>query len=70
MKQAIAVHREKIFEQDEKTREVLQFISNIGFDLIPKKFSDQIIGEVRSGLIVVQKMSLNPARLQLKHGRF
>lgn len=70
MKQAIGAHREKIFELDEKTREILQFISNIGFDLIPKKFSDQIIGEVKSGLIVISKMSINPARLQLEHGRF
>ena len=45
---AIASHREKIFEQDEKTREVLKFISDIGLDLLPKKYTDQIINEVKS----------------------
>jgi hypothetical protein len=45
---AIASHREKIFEQDEKTREVLQFIADIGLDLLPKESTDQIINEVQS----------------------
>lgn len=45
---AIANHREKIFEQDEKTREVLQFISDIGLDLLPKESTDQIINEIQS----------------------
>ena len=45
---AIASHREKIFEQDEKTREVLKFISDIGLDILPKESTDQIINEVKS----------------------
>ncbi len=45
---AIASHREKIFEQDEKTREVLKFISDIGLDLLPKKHTDQVINEIKS----------------------
>jgi len=48
MEEAINQHREAIFEQDEKTREILQFVSGIGFDLIPKEFTDQLISEVKS----------------------
>ena len=48
MKQAIEQHRAEVFEQDEKTREVLTYISDIGFDLIPKKYTDQLISEIRS----------------------
>jgi hypothetical protein len=45
---AIASHREKIFEQDEKTRKVLKFLSDIGLDLLPKASTDKIINEVKS----------------------
>jgi len=48
MDEAIKLHREKIFEQDEKTRKILTVISKIGFDLIPKEKTDQLISEVKS----------------------
>jgi len=67
---AIASHREKIFEQDEKTREVLKFISDIGLDLLPKKYTDQIINEVKSWMIIVDGMNLNPSKLDLKSWLF
>lgn len=47
MTQAIAAQRQSIFEQDAKRRETLQFISAIGFDLLPQHFTDQIITEIR-----------------------
>ncbi|MFT5083955.1 MAG: hypothetical protein ACI9Y1_002007 [Lentisphaeria bacterium] len=47
MRNAIALHREEFFQLDEKTRKVLKFISDIGFDLIPKRYAYQIINEVK-----------------------
>jgi hypothetical protein len=46
--EAIHLQREKVFEQDEKTREILKVISDIGFDIIPKDQTDQLISEVKS----------------------
>ena len=63
---AIANHRERIFEQDEKTRDVLKFISDIGLDLLPKESTDQIINEVKSWMIIVEGINLDPSRLDLK----
>ena len=48
MRIAIDKHREEIFKEDERTREILQFVSSIGFDLIPKERTDQLISEVKS----------------------
>jgi len=61
----VSTYREKIFEKDEKTREVLKFIGNIGFDLIPKENTDQILKEIQSGMIIVEGINLDPARLDL-----
>lgn len=63
---AITNHRDKIFEQDEKTRDVLKFIADIGLDLLPKKYSDQIINEVKSWMIIVDGINLDPSKLDLK----
>ncbi|MCW8932069.1 MAG: hypothetical protein OQL19_17775 [Gammaproteobacteria bacterium] len=70
MAEAIKLHREKMSEQDEKTRGVLKVIDKIGFDLIPQEQTDQLISEVKSGMIMVQGLELNPARLDLKNGNF
>ena len=70
MRQAINQHKEEVFEQDEKTREILQFVSDIGFDLIPKKYTDQLVAEVKSWLITINAFSLAPARLDLANGKF
>lgn len=48
MQVAIDQHRKEVFKEDEKTREILQFVSSIGFDLIPKERTDQLISEVKS----------------------
>ena len=44
----ILAFREKMKEQDERTREILEFLHVTGFDLLPKDFTDQIIAEVKS----------------------
>jgi len=44
---AVTNHRDKVFEQDEKTRKILEFISDIGLDLLPKEKTDQIINDVK-----------------------
>jgi len=68
--EAIKAHHETTFENDEKTREILDFISSIGFDLIPKEYTDRLISEVKSGLIVINSFTVNPQNLDLKNGRF
>lgn len=70
MNDAIEAQRKSVFEQDEKRREVLQFINNIGFDLLPKAFTDQLLSEVRSGVTQVKQLEINPANLDLANGRF
>jgi len=45
---AVNNHRDKVFEQDEKTRKILDFISDIGLDLLPKEKTDQIINDVKT----------------------
>lgn len=71
MNQAIQAQREEIAEADEKKREVLKFIQNIGFDLLPKSFTDVLIQEIRSGLIQpTQLKKFNPANLDLANGHF
>ncbi len=44
--EAIRLHRESVFEQDKQTREYLQFITDLGFDFLPKEITDQLISEV------------------------
>lgn len=68
--EAIQAHREEVFEQDEKTREVLKTITSIGFDLIPKKFTDQLITEIKAGTILVEDLNMNPANIDLPNGKF
>jgi hypothetical protein len=68
--EAIQAHREEVFDQDEKTREVLKTVSSIGFDLIPKRFTDQLIAEVKSGAILLHDLNINPATADLKNGTF
>ncbi|MCB1736305.1 MAG: hypothetical protein H6981_14630 [Gammaproteobacteria bacterium] len=70
MQQAIATQRKKVFEQDERTREVLEFVHAIGFDLIPKASTDQLMREVRSGFVVMHQLPIAPARLHLEAGTF
>lgn len=70
MTKAIAEQQKTVAEHDEKRRSVLQFISNIGFDLLPKSFTDQLINEVKAGLLSVKQFDLTPANLSLKDGHF
>jgi len=70
MKEAVELHRKDVFEKDKQTRAVLKVISDIGFDVIPKQFTDQLIDEVKSGSLVINGISLDPARLDLKNGNF
>lgn len=70
IQQAIVIQRKKVFEQDERTREVLEFVHGIGFDLIPKASTDQLMREVRSGFVVMHQLPIAPARLHLESGSF
>ncbi len=70
MQTAIKVQREATLEQDKKTKDVLQFVADIGLDLLPKKATDQIIQEVKLGMILVPGLPLDLARLNLKNGTF
>ena len=45
-------------EKDEKTKEILQFLQDIGFTMIPQSISDDIIRQI----------NLNPTQLDLGNG--
>lgn len=47
--EAITAQREKVAEKDEKAKGVLDFIKKIGFDLIPQKYTEQMITEIQAG---------------------
>ena len=68
--EAIQTHRKEVFEQDEKTREVLQFVSSTGFDIIPKRLTDQLIAEVKTWSIIIEGLNINPANIDLPNGKF
>lgn len=70
MMKAIKEHKQAVAESDEVKRQYLEFITNIGFDQLPKEKTDQLIWEVSSGLIIVSQINLNPANLDLKNGCF
>lgn len=70
MMQAIKAHKEAVAESDEIKRQYLEFITNIGFDQLPKEATDQIIWEVASGQILISQININPTNLDLKNGCF
>ena len=63
-------YREKIKEQDEKTRQVLEFSKNIGLHLISQSVLDMLIEEVKTGMIVIDGINLDPKTINLAEGRF
>lgn len=70
MVKSIHEHRKEVFESDERSREILKFVSDIWFDRIPKKHTDQLINEIKSWSLLVNGISLDPSKLQLKNGTF
>ena len=63
-------YREKIKEQDEKTRQVLEFSKNIGLHLISQSVLDMLIEEVKTGMIVIDGINLDPKTINLADGKF
>ncbi|MCH2188444.1 hypothetical protein MK079_01285 [Candidatus Gracilibacteria bacterium] len=66
----ILAFREKMKEQDERTREILEFLHVTGFDLLPKDFTDQIIAEVKSNSTSITGLSLDRSRIDIANGTF
>lgn len=57
-------------EQDEKKKEVLRFLTSIGFDRIPQSITEQLIMELQSNVFNLWELNLNLKTIDLANGRF
>lgn len=57
-------------EEKKKQVEVLSFMQNSGFDLIPKEITDSILREVQGGTLVIPWLDMNVKNIDLKNGNF
>ena len=53
-------------ETKEKQKETLDFLHKIGFDLIPQNITNELIAEIKSNVIQVKWLNINPKSLDLK----
>ena len=63
-------YSDKMKERDEKTKEVLGFLKQTWFDLLPKTLTDQIIREIQWNVLDVKWIKLNQETLDLENGQF
>lgn len=66
----IDTFKKSVLEQDEKTREVLDFITSIGLNLIPQSIFNQLITELQTWALRIDGIKLDPQNLDLENGRF
>ncbi len=57
-------------EEKKKQIEVLSFMQNSGFDLIPKEITDSILREVQGGTLAIPWLDMNVKNIDLKNGKF
>ena len=57
---------EKQIKTKEKQKETLDFLHKIGFDLIPQNITNELIAEIKSNVIQVKWLNINPKSLDLK----
>ncbi|MDD3145618.1 MAG: hypothetical protein PHV23_05955 [Candidatus Gracilibacteria bacterium] len=57
-------------EQDEKKKEVLKFLSSIGFDRIPQSITEQLVRELKANVFNLGELNLNLKTIDLANGRF
>ena len=57
-------------EQDEKKKDILKFLTSIGFDKIPQSITSQLIKELQSNVFTLWELNLNLKTIDLNNGRF
>ena len=49
---------------------MLEFMHSSGFDLFPKELSNRIIGQLKSGMLVIPNLPLGVKNIDLHKGNF
>ena len=63
--------KQKVLEKDEKVRNVIKFVNQIGLDLInPQSRLEQLFTELQQNSLKVPGLSLDPKKIDLANGRF
>jgi len=56
--------------EQKRELEVLEFMHSSGFDLFPKELSNRIIGQLKSGMLVIPNLPLGVKNIDLHKGNF
>ena len=53
-----------------KKKEILRFLHNTCFDVIPQNFTDKLIAEIKLNSLIVPWLKLDPNRIDIANGNF
>jgi len=57
-------------DKNDKQKEILQFLNNIGFDLLPKDATDYVIARIKEWSLIVPWLNLDRWNIDIANGHF